>query len=68
MKDFIPGNIPSSSTGPGQTVTDLVNGDGRTILDQLWQEPGQLCIQQNLPYPATILGVMPEVTVGDTKQ
>lgn len=80
MKDFQLGAIPSQSNGP-TTVTDLVNQgtlnqgrfstgptiDGRQILDQLWQEPGQLCIQQNLPYPATILAVIPEVQVGDTK-
>lgn len=79
MKDLQLGAIPSNSNGPGQSVTDLVNPswadqvnpdyqpqDARQILDQLWQEPGQICIQQNLPYPATILGVMPEVTVGDT--
>lgn len=79
VKDLQIGAIPSNSTGPGQQVTDLVNPswgdlvnpdyqpiDARQILDQLWQEPGQVCIQQNLPYPATILGVMPEVTLGDT--
>lgn len=66
MKDFTLGNIPSTSTGPNNTISDLVNGDGRIILDQAWQEAGNYFIQQNLPYPATILGVMPEVTVGDT--
>lgn len=75
MKDFQIGAIPTQSNGPA-LVTDLVNPslnpsgpiiDGRQILDPLWQEPGQICIQQNLPYPATILGVIPEVAVGDTK-
>jgi hypothetical protein len=66
MKDFQIGAVPTTSTGPAK-VTDLVNGDGRTIIDQEWDEAGNYCIQQNLPYPATILGVMPEVTVGDTK-
>ena len=75
MKDFQLGAIPSTSNGVA-SVTDLVNPslaptypqvDGRQILDQLWQEPGQICIQQNLPYPATIIGVIPEVLVGDTK-
>ena len=65
MKDFQLGAIPTVSNGPA-LVTDLYSGDGRTILDQVWQEVGQLCVQQNLPYPATILGVMPEVVVGDT--
>lgn len=66
MKDFQLGAIPSTSTGPGQKVSDLYNGDGRTVLDQAWQEAGNYFIQQNLPYPATVLGVMPEVVVGDT--
>lgn len=73
VKDFQLGAIPSNSTGPGQQVIDLVNtsydvsqlNDGRTILDAVWQERGQFCIQQSLPYPASILGVIPEVTLGD---
>lgn len=66
MKDFQIGAIPSTSTGPNNTVNDLYNGDGRTVLDQAWQEAGNYFIQQNLPYPATVLGVMPETVVGDT--
>ena len=74
IKDFLTGAIPSQSTGPGQTVTDLINPstgpngnvvDGYAVNDPLWQEAGQLCIQQNLPYPATILGIIPGVEVGD---
>jgi hypothetical protein len=66
MKDFILGNVPTTSTGVAK-VTDLVSGDGRTIIDQEWDTAGNYCIQQNLPYPATILGAMPETTVGDGK-
>lgn len=66
MKDFTLGNVPTTSTGPAK-VTGLVSGDGRTIIDQEWDEAGNYCIQQNLPYPATILGAMPEVAMGDTK-
>lgn len=62
MKDFTIGNIGTQSN---QQVTGLVNGDGRTIIDQAWAEAGNYCIQQNQPFPATILGVMPEVMVGD---
>ncbi len=80
VKDFQLGNIPTTSSGPS-TISDLVNPstvdaddagdpstpiDGRLIIDQDWQEAGSYCVQQNLPYPATILGVMPEVVVGDT--
>ena len=66
MKDFQLGNVPTTSTGPS-SVTGLVSGDGRTIIDQEWDEAGNYCIQQNLPYPATVLGAFPEVVVGDTK-
>jgi hypothetical protein len=62
VKDFQLGAIPSVSSGVSR-VTDLVNGDGRLIIDQDWETLGNYCIQQNLPYPATVLGVMPEVTV-----
>lgn len=64
MKDFTLGNVPTTSTGVA-LVTDLVSGDGRTIIDQQWDTAGNYCIQQNLPYPATILGVMPEIIIGD---
>jgi hypothetical protein len=63
MKDFTLGGFNITNNVP---VTDLYVGDGRIIIDQEWQEAGSYCIQQNLPYPATILGVFPEVTVGDT--
>ena len=64
MKDFTLGNVGTQSN---QIVTGLVNGDGRTIIDQDWQEAGSYCIQQTLPYPATVIGAMPETEVGDTK-
>jgi hypothetical protein len=63
MKDFIIGNVGSASN---KIVTGLVTADARTIADPLWQVPGQYCLQQPLPYPATILGVIPEIEVGDT--
>ncbi len=66
MKDFTLGNVPTTSTGPA-IVTGLVSGDGRTIIDQEWDEAGNYCVQQNLPYPATILGAFPEIAIGDTK-
>lgn len=64
MKDFILGNVGSQTN---EIVTDLVDGDGRTYVDPLWSEQGQFAIQQDLPYPATILGVIPQLAVGDTK-
>lgn len=63
MKDLVLGNIGSQSN---QLVTDLVTGDAWTVIDPSWDVQGQYCIQQSNPYPATILGVIPRVTVGDT--
>jgi hypothetical protein len=63
MKDFTLGNVGTQSNA---VVTGLVDGDGRTIIDQAWQEAGNYCVQQNLPYPATVLGVIPETEWGDT--
>lgn len=63
MKDLVVGNVGTMSN---TVVTDLVTGDARTIIDPLWDVPGQYCIQQSLPYPASILGVIPEIQVGDS--
>jgi hypothetical protein len=49
----------------GQAVA-LITGDERIVLDPLWKVEGQVCFQQDYPLPATILAVIPEVTVGDT--
>jgi hypothetical protein len=48
------------------TPIQLVTGDERVIMDPLWDVPGQVCFQINDPVPATILGVIPEISVGDT--
>lgn len=63
MKDLIRGNIGSMTN---QLVTDLVTGDARTFVDPLWQESGQYYLRQDQPYPATVLGVFPQVAIGDT--
>jgi hypothetical protein len=66
MKDLVRGNVSSMLTGQAsQVVTDLVTGDARTYLDPTYTVPGQYCIQQSLPYPATVLGVFPSITQGD---
>lgn len=44
----------------------LVNGDEWVVWEPLWSVPGQMCFQSDDPLPATILGVIPEITVGDT--
>lgn len=66
MQDLIVGQVSSTLTGlESQIVTDLVNGQARTILDPTYTVPGQVCIQQSLPLPATILAVVPRITEGD---
>jgi hypothetical protein len=51
----------------GQPI-ELETGDQRLVMDPLWQEPGVgICIQQDYPLPATVLGIIPEIVVGDTK-
>lgn len=64
MKDLVIGNVGSQTN---EIVTGLVTADARTIIDPSWDVPGQYCIEQLLPLPATILGVIPEIEVGDTK-
>jgi hypothetical protein len=53
------------STPMGQPV-GLITRDERIIMDPLWDVPGQICLQVDDPVPATVLGVIPEVTMGDT--
>lgn len=66
MKDLIVGNVSSMLTGQdSQIVTDLVTGDARTYIDATYTVPGQYCIRQDQPLPATILGVIPNITLGD---
>jgi hypothetical protein len=49
----------------GQAIP-LQSTDERVIMDPLWDVPGQICLQQDNPLPATVLGVVPEITLGDT--
>jgi hypothetical protein len=63
MKDLVRGNIGSMSN---TLVADLVTTDARTIVDPQYDVFGQYCFQQSNPFPATILGVIPEIVVGDT--
>lgn len=66
MKDLVVGNVSSMLVGqPTQIVSDLVSGDARTWLAPTYTVPGQYCIQQSQPLPATVLGVIPNITVGD---
>lgn len=50
---------------PYSSPQQLFDGDTRNVLAGPWDEKGQVSITQAYPLPATILGVIPEVTVGD---
>lgn len=50
----------------GQPI-ELQTGDQRIVMDPSWNIYGQVCIQQNYPLPATVLGVIPEIIIGDSK-
>ena len=66
MKDLIIGNVSSMLTGQDtQVVSGLVSGDARTILDPTFTVPGQYCIRQSQPLPATVLGVIPQFELGE---
>lgn len=44
----------------------LVSNDQRILLRNVWNTEGQVCVIQRLPLPATVLGLIPEVIIGDT--
>jgi hypothetical protein len=64
MKDFQLGQLNIQENKP---VTNLYTGDGRVVLEPQTDTFGNYYIVQPNPLPATILGLMPEVVVGDTK-
>lgn len=67
MQDLVVGQVSSMLTGQeDQVVTDLVTGEAMTNLDPTYTTTAQYYFEQPLPYPATILAVIPELTVGDT--
>lgn len=43
----------------------LITSDERIVMDPLWDVPGQICLQVDDPLPATVLGVIPEIVIGD---
>jgi hypothetical protein len=46
----------------------LVTADERIVMDPLWDVPGQVCVQVDDPLPSTVLGVIPEVVIGDSQK
>ena len=69
MKDLIQGNVSSMLTGQeSQLVSGLYSGDARTFLPvSSYTVPGQYCIEQPNPYPASVLGVFPAYVIGDDR-
>lgn len=65
MKDLIVGNVGRMTN---EVVAGLVTGDAFAFSDPKWQEQGQIFVEQHQPYPATILGYIPQVAVGDTQK
>lgn len=49
----------------GQPI-ELFTGDQRMIIGGGWTTEAQICIEQSSPLPATILGVIPEIQIGDS--
>lgn len=62
MKGLIIGNLNEAMNAQ---ITGFVTADARTIIDPSWTIPGQYFIDQPNPFPATVLGVIPEFTLGD---
>jgi hypothetical protein len=58
---IIPVKQFNGATPPNQLVTS----DVYFVMDPLWEVFGQMCIQVDDPVPASILGVVPEIIVGD---
>lgn len=52
---------------PMGTPIALETGDQRVNVSPLWATEGQICIEQSYPLPATVLGIVFEYAVGDTK-
>jgi hypothetical protein len=63
MADTTLGNV---GTMTNQLVTGLVTGDARGLIDPVWDTTGQFFVTQPNPLPASILGVIPEIEIGDT--
>jgi hypothetical protein len=47
------------------TAIPLFTGDQRLVIDNQYLVDDDVCIQQDQPLPCTILGVIPEVVIGD---
>lgn len=55
-----------SSKVPMGTAAPLCTGDQRVIIHSKYLIDDNICLQQDNPLPCTILGVIPEVCIGDS--
>ena len=53
---------------PDGIPSPLITDDDRTIPFSDWNTKAQICLQQDYPLPATVLGVITEVTFGDNQR
>lgn len=68
INDLVVGKVSGMATGlESQLVTGLVTGNAFSALAPTYTVPGQYCIEQSDPLPATITGVFPEIVVGDDR-
>ncbi len=61
-------NIKDSGPPMLSAFPNMVFGDEWVVLDPLFDPYGQVCFQQNNPWPATIMAFIPDVEVGDTSK
>lgn len=54
------------TTEPMGQAIKLYTGDHRQTTHPAWTEQGQVYVQQDYPLPATVLALIPEMSVGDT--
>ncbi len=51
---------------PDLQGTEPFTGDARVVVFGDWTERAEVCVEQTAPLPATVLGIITEVTAGDT--
>lgn len=51
---------------PTTFTPTLFTGDARVLTYPNWDTEGEICVQQDHPYPASVNGIIVEVTPGDT--
>jgi hypothetical protein len=64
LTPFRPG-VSSTDPAAWPAPPGLITGDMRLVMDPAYQVAGSVCIQQDDPLPATVLAVIPEISIGD---